>query len=520
MNEILKNQQDFNITNDILLRLQNSSITLAAAAKELAISEDEICQLASNKFGYEIADISAIDYALADSLPLDMMVKFEILPIKFDANFISIAMKNPFDTGALLKLRNIYKDKIIKPLIMQPSRLDRVLAKLPLHYGLNAIISQAKSQINSKGSSDDSAILRLIDRVLCSAIGLNSSDIHIEPLGIGCSIRVRIDGVLCELFEFDSDIYAGLTGRLKLLANLDIAEHKKAQDGRFSYEINGRSVDFRISVLPIIGGQSVVLRILDSHKMIVNLQNLGLNELNLSTLKSAISKSYGMILVTGPTGSGKTTTIYSALNELKGPTKKIITIEEPVEYQMSYLQQVAVGHRSAISFEEALRSALRQDPDIIMIGEIRDHQSLRTAVGAALTGHLVLSTLHTNNAISAIDRMMDMGLERYLISGSVIAIMAQRLARKLCLHCKEITKDGHYKAHGCPHCVGTGYSGRVVISEVLEISANLASLIARGESSGAILEAALSEGFVPIKDMAMELVGSGVTSLEEVLSLI
>ncbi|WP_086240796.1 GspE/PulE family protein [Campylobacter devanensis] len=506
--------------NEMLKKLQNSSITLSAAAKELAISEDEICELVSDQFGYEIADISVVDYTLADSLPLDIMVKFEILPIKFEANIISVAMKNPFNTSALLRLRNIYKDKIIKPLIIQPAKLDRILAKLPLHYGLNAIISQVKVQINSKGSNDDSAVLRLIDRVLNSAIDLNSSDIHIEPTSFGCMIRVRIDGVLCELFEFDSDIYAGLIGRLKLLANLDIAEHKKAQDGRFSYDINGRSIDFRISVLPIIDGQSVVLRILDSHKMIVNLQNLGLNELNFSTLKRVIYKNYGMILVTGPTGSGKTTTIYSALNELKGPTKKIITIEEPVEYQMSYLQQVAVGHRSAISFEEALRSALRQDPDIIMIGEIRDYQSLRTAVGAALTGHLVLSTLHTNNAISAIDRMMDMGLERYLISGAIIAIMAQRLARKLCLYCKEMVEDGRYKAHGCPNCVGTGYSGRVVISEVLEISANLASLMARGESSGIILAEAKREGFIPMEVSAMELVDSGVTSLEEILSLI
>ncbi|MBR2164022.1 MAG: Flp pilus assembly complex ATPase component TadA, partial [Campylobacter sp.] len=256
--------------NEMLKKLQNSSITLSAAAKELAISEDEICELVSDQFGYEIADISVVDYTLADSLPLDIMVKFEILPIKFEANIISVAMKNPFDTSALLRLRNIYKDKIIKPLIIQPAKLDRILAKLPLHYGLNAIISQVKVQINSKGSNDDSAVLRLIDRVLNSAIDLNSSDIHIEPTSFGCVIRVRIDGVLCELFEFDSDIYAGLIGRLKLLANLDIAEHKKAQDGRFSYDINGRSIDFRISVLPIIDGQSVVLRILDSHKMIVN----------------------------------------------------------------------------------------------------------------------------------------------------------------------------------------------------------------------------------------------------------
>ncbi|ARR01661.1 transformation system, type II secretion system ATPase CtsE [Campylobacter vicugnae] len=505
--------------NEIISKLQSGAITLKEAAKELGISQDELGIILSDKFGYEIADMKAIDYSLADSLPLDMMMKFEILPIKFESNSIYIAMKNPFDTATILKLRNIYKDKIIKLLIAPSTMLDRELSRLSLHYGLSDIISQVRVQISSKSSSDDSAVLRLIDRVLISAIKLGSSDIHIEPTSLASSIRVRVDGVLCELFEFDKDIYNSLISRLKLLANLDIAEYKKPQDGRFSYFINDRNIDFRISVLPVIGGQSVVLRILDTHKMIVNLQNLGLNESNLNSLKRSISKSYGMILVTGPTGSGKTTTIYSALNELKGSTKKIITIEEPIEYQMSHLQQVAVGHRTGISFEEALRSALRQDPDIIMIGEIRDHQSLRTAIGSALTGHLVLSTLHTNDAISAIDRMTDMGLERYLISGAVIAIMAQRLARKLCQHCKEKVEHNRYKAHGCAHCIGTGYSGRVVISEILEISPHLASLIAKGESSQMILTEAIKEGFVPMQNSAMKLVESGITSLEEILSI-
>lgn len=506
--------------NEILANLQNQTITFKKAAKELGVSQDELCAILSDKFGYELADIKDIDYSLADSLPLDMMIEFEILPVSFESNSISIAVKNPFDTAAILKLRNIYKDKILKILILPTTMLDSALAKLSLHYGLSDIILQIRAQINSKSQSDDSAVLKLIDRVLKSAIELGSSDIHIEPTSSGSVIRVRIDGVLCELFEFESDIYNSLIGRIKLLANLDIAEHKKPQDGRFSYIVNDRNIDFRISVLPVIGGQSVVLRILDTHKMIVSLQSLGLNESNLNSLKRSISKSYGMILVTGPTGSGKTTTIYSALNELKGTTKKIITIEEPIEYQMSHLQQVAVGHRSGIGFEEALRAALRQDPDIIMIGEIRDHQSLRTAIGSALTGHLVLSTLHTNDAISAIDRMMDMGLERYLISGAVIAIMAQRLARKLCSHCKEKIDENRYIARGCVHCVGTGYSGRVVISEILEINSNLASLIARGEPSDIILKEAIKDGFIPMQNSAMRLVEDGITSLEEILSII
>ncbi|MEE3745175.1 GspE/PulE family protein [Campylobacter porcelli] len=506
--------------NEIISNLQNSAITPSQAAKDLGISQDEFCEILSSKFGYEVADMELVDYSLADSLPLDMIIKFEILPIKFELNCVHIATKNPFDIAIISKLRNIYKDKIIKLLIAPPSKLDKKLAKIALYYGLNSIILQVRAQINSKDSSDDSAVLKLIDRILISAIELGSSDIHIEPSGSGAIVRVRIDGVLCELFEFDGDIYNTLIGRIKLLANLDIAEHKKPQDGRFTYSIDDRDIDFRLSVLPVIGGQSVVLRILDTHKMIVDLQNLGLNEVNLNLLKKSISKSYGMILVTGPTGSGKTTTIYSALNELKGKTKKIITIEEPIEYQMSYLQQVAVGDRAGVSFETALRAALRQDPDIIMIGEIRDHQSLRTAIGAALTGHLVLSTLHTNNAISAIDRMIDMGLERYLISGAVVAIMAQRLARKLCQHCKERVENNRYKARGCAHCVGTGYSGRVIISEILQITPNLASLIAKATPSSVILDEAIKEGFVPMSDSGFKLVESGVTSLEELLSLI
>ena len=503
--------------NELISKLQNLDCEFSQIAREFGLSQDEIFDILVSKFDFEVADMEFVDYSLAESLPLDMMMKFELLPIKFELNIIHIAMKNPLNIATIAKLRNIYKDKIVKLLISHPTTMDRRLAKLPLYYGLNEIISLIRVQINAKNSNDDSAVLRLIDKILLNAIELNSSDIHIEPTSKASSVRVRVDGVLCELFEFDKDIYNSLIGRIKLLANLDIAEHNKPQDGRFSYFINDRKIDFRISILPVIGGQSVVFRILDTHKMIVNLQNLGLNEFNLNLLKSSISKSYGMILVTGPTGSGKTTTIYSALNELKGTTKKIITIEEPIEYHLSHLQQVSVGK---ISFEEALRATLRQDPDIIMIGEIRDHQSLRTALRASLTGHLVLSTLHTNDAISAIDRMTDMGLERYLISGSVIAIMAQRLARKLCEHCKQRVENNRYKAHGCHHCVGTGYSGRVVISEILEITNDISSLIAKGESSKVILQEALKDGFIPMRDSAMELVDQGITSLEEVLSII
>lgn len=339
--------------------------------------------------------------------------------------------------------------------------------------------------------------------------------------------------MLTESFRFNKDIYPPLSSRIKLLSNLDIAERRKPQDGRFSATVLQKTYDFRVSTLPIINGESIVLRILDKSKAMIKLEDAGMSQKNFNIFSEALKVPYGIVLVTGPTGSGKTTTLYGALNNLKSIDRKVITVEDPVEYQMNLIQQVQVNQKVGLTFANTLRSILRQDPDIIMIGEIRDHETLRIAIQAALTGHLVLSTLHTNDAISAITRMADMGIEPYLISGSLIAIEAQRLVRKICPHCKQPVeipehaieelhqylpeKYQFYKGKGCKECHSTGYIGREMISEVLRVDDTLSSLIAKEASKAEILEVASKNGYVSMIQDGINKVLNGTTTIDEVL---
>jgi len=338
--------------------------------------------------------------------------------------------------------------------------------------------------------------------------------------------------MLSETFIFDKDIYPPMVSRMKLLSNMDIAERRRPQDGRFSAQILDKEYDFRISTLPILNGESIVLRILDKSKVIINLEDLGMHPDNFAKFKKSMKAPYGIILVTGPTGSGKTTTLYGALNDIKSIKTKIITVEDPVEYQLNMIQQVHVNEKSGLTFVSALRSILRQDPDVIMIGEIRDQETLRIAIQAALTGHLVFSTLHTNDAISALPRMIDMGIEPYLVSGALVCIEAQRLVRKLCPHCKQkITLSQKafdevkkfvpenyqfYKSVGCPQCSQTGYLGREMISEILPISDHIASMVANGASKDELKSVAYEEGFIDMFHDGVIRAANGITTLEEV----
>ena len=338
--------------------------------------------------------------------------------------------------------------------------------------------------------------------------------------------------MLSETFIFDKDIYPPMVSRMKLLSNMDIAERRRPQDGRFSAQILDKEYDFRISTLPILNGESIVLRILDKSKVIINLEDLGMHPDNFSKFKKSMKAPYGIILVTGPTGSGKTTTLYGALNDIKSVKTKIITVEDPVEYQLNMIQQVHVNEKAGLTFVSALRSILRQDPDVIMIGEIRDQETLRIAIQAALTGHLVFSTLHTNDAISALPRMIDMGIEPYLVSGALVCIEAQRLVRKLCPHCKQkITLSQKafdevkkfipenyqfYKSVGCPQCSQTGYLGREMISEILPISDHIASMVANGASKDELKSVAYEEGFIDMFHDGVIRAANGITTLEEV----
>jgi general secretion pathway protein E len=490
----------------------------------------------------EYVNLDEIDFDihLLSKLPLSKLEKIGALPIKEREFNILVVFKDPFDINAQESIQRMFPKKPISAGIARPSQIEYHLNRLEMSESIKGLINEIREDISknvsTREASESSAILKLIEVILKSAILSRGSDIHIEPTENSCIIRTRIDGMLTESFRFNKDIYPPLSSRIKLLSNLDIAERRKPQDGRFSATVLQKTYDFRVSTLPIISGESIVLRILDKSKAMIRLEDAGMSQKNFNIFSEALKVPYGIVLVTGPTGSGKTTTLYGALNNLKSIDKKVITVEDPVEYQMNLIQQVQVNPKVGLTFANTLRSILRQDPDIIMIGEIRDHETLRIAVQAALTGHLVLSTLHTNDAISAITRMADMGIEPYLISGSLIAIEAQRLVRKICPHCKQPVeipehaieelhqylpdlseKYQFYKGRGCKECHGTGYIGREMISEVLRIDDTLSSLIAKEATKTEILETALQKGFVSMIQDGIDKALNSITTIDEVL---
>ena len=487
------------------------------------------------KFEYSSLDESSIDYNLARKIPSAQLKHLGALPLKEDEVNVYVAFRDLFDVEVQDQIANIFNRKILKVVVCDTTKLDKVLSKMELNESVSSLIAQIRQEISSTSTDDggeSSGILRLIETILKTAISSRASDIHIESSEKNCIVRCRIDGMLAEIFVFDKDIYPPLVSRLKMLSNLDIAEHRKPQDGRFSVQVLGRDYDFRISTLPIIHGESVVMRILDKSKAIIKLSELGMLEDNLAKFSRLTRTPYGMILVTGPTGSGKTTTLYAALNDIKSVEKKMITVEDPVEYQMDMIQQVHVNEKAGLTFASSLRSILRQDPDIVMIGEIRDQETLRIAIQAALTGHLVFSTLHTNDAISAVARVVEMGIEPYLVSGSLIGVEAQRLVRKLCPHCKQkitltpmqldhiihlIPDDfTFYAPVGCEKCSQTGYLGREMISEILPISDKISSLIAKNATKEELTSTALAEGFKDFFTDGIRRAAMGITSIPEV----
>ena len=487
------------------------------------------------KFEYSSLDESSIDYNLARKIPSSQLKRLGALPLKEDKVNVYVAFRDLFDVEVQDQIANIFNRKILKVVVCDTTKLDKVLSKMELNESVSSLIAQIRQEISSTSTDDggeSSGILRLIETILKTAISNRASDIHIESSEKNCIVRCRIDGMLAEIFVFDKDIYPPLVSRLKMLSNLDIAEQRKPQDGRFSVQVLGRDYDFRISTLPVIHGESVVMRILDKTKAIIKLSELGMLEDNLAKFSRLTRTPYGMILVTGPTGSGKTTTLYAALNDIKSVEKKMITVEDPVEYQMDMIQQVHVNEKAGLTFASSLRSILRQDPDIVMIGEIRDQETLRIAIQAALTGHLVFSTLHTNDAISAVARVVEMGIEPYLVSGSLIGVEAQRLVRKLCPHCKQkitltpmqlehiihlIPDDfTFYAPVGCEKCSQTGYLGREMISEILPISDKISSLIAKNATKEELTSTALAEGFKDFFTDGIRRAAMGITSIPEV----
>ncbi|MFL1707007.1 GspE/PulE family protein [Campylobacter sp. MOP7] len=524
---------------DILAELYRSQrISINDILENFTIDLKDFLSFVARKFELEYIDLDTIDidYRLSDKTSIAQLKKFETLPIKEDEVRVYVAFKNPFDISAQDKMQNIFNRKLLKVVVSDPFQIDKHLNKIELSESIKGIVADIRKELSTTASTGDensSGILKLIEVILKTSILGRASDIHIEPTETNCIVRSRIDGMLTETFIFDKDIYPPMVSRMKLLSNMDIAERRKPQDGRFSAQIIGKEYDFRISTLPILNGESIVLRILDKSKVLISLKNLGMHPDNFVKFNKAMKAPYGIILVTGPTGSGKTTTLYAALNDIKNIETKIITVEDPVEYQLNMIQQVHVNEKVGLTFASALRSILRQDPDVIMIGEIRDQETLRIAVQAALTGHLVFSTLHTNDAISAVTRIVDMGIEPYLISGSLVAIEAQRLVRKLCPYCKQKTnlplklqeqfkeylpQDYQFYKHvGCEKCSQTGYTGREMISEILPISDKIASMVANGTTKEEIKKVAYEEGFIDMFKDGIIRAARGVTTIDEIL---
>ena len=534
--ENLINDEDFmEILSDIYRR---GHVNIDEISNDLELDIKAFVKFISEKFKvlyFDLDDID-IDYRISEKLSTAQLKTYSAIPVKEDEISVYVAFKNPFDVIAQDKVQNLFNRKLLKVAIAQPTQIEKYISKLALNESIKDVITEIRRELSSSASqgqnSENSGILKLIEIILKTSIQSRASDIHIEPTETNCIVRSRIDGMLSETFIFDKDIYPPMVSRMKLLSNMDIAERRRPQDGRFSAQILDKEYDFRISTLPILNGESIVLRILDKSKVIINLEDLGMHPDNFAKFKKSMKAPYGIILVTGPTGSGKTTTLYGALNDIKSVKTKIITVEDPVEYQLNMIQQVHVNEKSGLTFVSALRSILRQDPDVIMIGEIRDQETLRIAIQAALTGHLVFSTLHTNDAISALPRMIDMGIEPYLVSGALVCIEAQRLVRKLCPHCKQkITLSQKafdevkkfvpenyqfYKSVGCPQCSQTGYLGREMISEILPISDHIASMVANGASKDELKSVAYEEGFIDMFHDGVIRAANGITTLEEV----
>ena len=534
--EGLISEDDFlDILSDVYRR---GHVDMDEISNDLEFDVKIFIKFISEKFKilyFDLDDID-IDYRISEKLSTAQLKSYDAIPVKEDEISVYVAFKNPFDVISQDKVQNLFNRKLLKVAVAQPSQIEKYISKLALNESIKDVITEIRRELSSSASqgqnTENSGILKLIEIILKTSIQSRASDIHIEPTETNCIVRSRIDGMLSETFIFDKDIYPPMVSRMKLLSNMDIAERRRPQDGRFSAQILDKEYDFRISTLPILNGESIVLRILDKSKVIINLEDLGMHPDNFAKFKKSMKAPYGIILVTGPTGSGKTTTLYGALNDIKSIKTKIITVEDPVEYQLNMIQQVHVNEKSGLTFVSALRSILRQDPDIIMIGEIRDQETLRIAIQAALTGHLVFSTLHTNDAISALPRMIDMGIEPYLVSGALVCIEAQRLVRKLCPHCKqkitlsqkaldEVKKflpEGYqfYKNVGCPQCSQTGYLGREMISEILPISDHIASLVANGASKDEIKKSAYEDGFIDMFHDGVIRAANGVTTLEEV----
>ncbi len=500
----------------------------------------------AEKFGVSIVDeISSFSF-VRDQIaivPYSFAKQKKLLPVDQDEHFVTVAVSDPLDIEAIEELRLLLRkpiNPIYCPYPMIESAIERCYRQKEAETKALFSDLDVEESIQEKETlegydllekADYNPVIRMVNAILLEAIQQGASDVHFEPTEEGLSIRYRIDGCLQKRHTPPRDYQIQILTRIKVMSKMDIAEHRLPQDGRIKLKHGGREIDFRVSTLPVVHGERIVLRILDKGNVLLGMQRIGMEDKQLKSFRKLIQLPEGIVLVTGPTGSGKTTTLYSAIGEINDDETNIITIEDPVEYKLAGISQMNVNPRIELDFAKGLRHILRQDPDVIMIGEIRDRETAEIAIQASLTGHLVLSTLHTNDAPSALTRLADMGIEPYLLASSILGVLAQRLVRQICPQCKTEYEPGEkeleelglgsngpfYRGKGCIHCFQTGYKGRHAIYELMPVTSRIKSQVLRSQDAQELKKVALKEGMRTLFDQGIELVMQGVTTSAELL---
>ncbi len=540
------------ITNIQLLealeKSRRENIRLGQALMNLGFAtEEQIIKAIAKQLNisHMTADSFLIDPEVVSVLPEMLARKYKAIPLFKVENQLTLAMVDPLNIISLDEMYQATKCQI-NPVIAAEQVIIEAIEK---YYRRDSSLSQVyetlKKGEGEKGgkdmlqaaslsdiAKDDNKVSDFINALLIEAVKLKASDIHLEPEKELLRIRFRIDGIMSEKMTTPLALHANAVSRLKIMADLNIAERRLPQDGRFQLSVGNKNIDVRVSIIPTVRGEKVVLRLLDQSALVVGLEQLGFLEEQENIFRDKIKKPYGMIILTGPTGSGKTTTLYAALNSINSLDKNIVTLEDPVEYQLPIINQIQVNPKIDLTFASGLRSILRQDPDIIMVGEIRDQETAEMAIQSALTGHLVFSTLHTNDAPGCASRLLDMGIQPFLVASSLLLVVGQRLARRLCPHCKEVFTppsallvelgiDGpppdFYRGAGCSMCNQTGYRGRLAFFEVMQPTSAIKEMIVGRSHAEAIRQQACSEGFLPLREVGLRHALAGETTIEEVL---
>ena len=551
-NKIITQEQ----LDEVLLEQKKSGKKLGTILTEKNyITEEKLNKFLSEQYGVDTIDLNSISIPqdVINKVPAHIAKKYTLIPIGIDDRKIKVAISDPTNIFALDDIRFLTGMNAVALLANEGS----ILKAIEKYYGstkeINTLIDSLSETAESvdmmqeqdvessvedlESESNEEPVIKLANAILAKSVKDGASDIHIEPYENDLRVRYRLDGKLKTFMNLSKSVAPVLTSRFKIMSKLNIAEKRLPQDGRIRIKTGGKDIDLRVSTLPTVYGEKVVMRILDRSSIRVNLQDLGFEKQDLEKYIKAIESPFGMILVTGPTGSGKTTTLYASLNKINKEDTNIMTAEDPVEYNIEGINQVLVKESIGLTFANALRSFLRQDPDVIMVGEIRDTETAEIAIRSALTGHLVFSTIHTNDAPSTIMRLVDMDIERYLISSSLVLVLAQRLARKICPRCKQeinippnalielgfSEEDAKnmkvYKGKGCEYCNNTGYKGRVALYEVMPISDRIKEMILNEASVAEIREEAIKEGMSTLRMSGLKKIKEGVTTIEEVANV-